>query len=106
MPIKQAQLPPVPYAHQTLVKVKVTNYSLLLGSTGKMVVWKNWHINPFQVFYTAMFFVTAYVEQVLWKAQMQHHSVLCLPRSSCLTVSQTLFLQQLGTHIQNIFLKE
>ena len=62
MPIKPVQLPPVPYAHQTQVKVSMTNYSLLLGNTGKTVVWENWHINPFQVFYIAMFLVTAYVE--------------------------------------------
>lgn len=79
----------------------MTNYSLLLGNTGKMVVWENWHINPFQVFYTAMFLVTAYVEQLLWKAQRQHWiGPLCSwPYLLCLTLSQTLFLQQLYSHI-------
>lgn len=102
MLIKKVQLPPVPYAHQTQVKVNMTNYSLLLGNTGKTVVWENWHINQFQVFYTAMFSVTAYVEQVLWKAQRQHWigplcsflSLLLLPY----LVPNTI-LQQLYTHI-------
>lgn len=101
IPIKQVQLLPRPYAHQTQVKVNMTKYSLLLGNTGKTVVWENWHINPFQVFYTAMFLVTAYVEQLLWKAQRQHRiGPLCsLPYLLSLTQSQTLFLQQLHTHI-------
>lgn len=106
MPIKQVQLPPVPYAHQTLVKVNMTNYSLLLGSTGKTVVWENWHINPFQVFYTAMFLVTAYVEQVSWKAQRQHWigplcslpSLLLLPYS----VPNTIFTTTIYPHTKSL----
>lgn len=104
MPIKQVQLPPVPYAHQTQVKVSMTNYSLLLGNTAKTVVWGNWHINPFQVFYTAMFLVTAYVEQVLWKAQRQHWVgplFFAFPGPLALILSQTLFLKQLHIHISS-----
>lgn len=77
----------------------MTNYSLLLGNTGKTVVWENWYINPFQVFYTAMFLVTAYVEQLFWKAQRQHRigSVLYFTSSALLCPKHCFYKNYIPT---------